>query len=837
MANPLHMSHSILAIGALAILAQACTFEIPAEITPSSSDQGDMSDLLGMDPSPLQDIPVIPQEDQGDMPPSPTDMPDPRDEGQPRDMPADMDTPDLSDMPIPPDMPDPPDMADPGRLGDRCADDTSCMEGSCLDVAGDRLCAESCVQGGCTRFGFGCVDGVCVPEEFCADDGTSGPACPTCERCAEVAQCNEIVDGNGQTIYQCLCPDGYYGDGNTCIDRNECSDGSAMCDVNATCTNTPGSFDCLCNPGFMGDGTTCTPMQSTCDMCDVNATCVMDMQGNDLCQCNTGWLGNGITCQDLDECSTPGEGDCPMNEVCVNTPGSFACECAPGFAQAANGCEDINECSTDPCDALATCTNTPGSFQCDCPTGVAGNGITCQPYGSCAEIAQAFPGSPSGAYWIRTSNGTQLEVWCDMVSDGGVGYTLHRVDDPALQTTQQAYASACTSLGMEIVTPRSQEHMDAIISWNAGAPNIVNVFPSTNLAQGISNWQGQCSGQPCSFFINGRSNTRCRTLISTAQGIRWSDGSLAKSCYEYLEEAGTPNQTNTYIVDPDGPMGARPPFATLCAMTLDGGGWTLGATTSDDNQDTWTWDDRDLWTTDESNVGGAPTYNRDYKNAAVHDLPITDIAFYHEPSQDWASYHGVNSSGTPQTVSDLLNSAPAPGCDPNGGFPMTSGTITATNTNLCSTNLYLHSGDYDQDGLNLGPTRCGFYRDFGSPRDESTWGFNWSQSNDAVCPFDDPAYSSWGANQWIKDEEANGVGFGQALGLNTLPAGQGLNYMFLLLRGEKPLTPEGDNTTQQRLVLDADTTGDAGPDCPYGSWDDRGNQVVEQGWVICGIND
>ncbi len=43
---------------------------------------------------------------------------------------------------------------------------------------------------------------------------------------------------------------GYTGDGFLCEDRDECSDGSHNCDVNAACTNTPlGSFTCTCNRG------------------------------------------------------------------------------------------------------------------------------------------------------------------------------------------------------------------------------------------------------------------------------------------------------------------------------------------------------------------------------------------------------------------------------------------------------------------------------------------------------------------------------------------------------------------------------------------------------------
>ena len=40
-------------------------------------------------------------------------------------------------------------------------------------------------------------------------------------------------------------------------DVNECAVGTNDCNVNASCTNTEGSFTCTCHKEFYGDGVSC----------------------------------------------------------------------------------------------------------------------------------------------------------------------------------------------------------------------------------------------------------------------------------------------------------------------------------------------------------------------------------------------------------------------------------------------------------------------------------------------------------------------------------------------------------------------------------------------------
>ena len=40
-------------------------------------------------------------------------------------------------------------------------------------------------------------------------------------------------------------------------DVNECDEGTDLCDSNADCTNTIGSYECTCTVGYSGNGNTC----------------------------------------------------------------------------------------------------------------------------------------------------------------------------------------------------------------------------------------------------------------------------------------------------------------------------------------------------------------------------------------------------------------------------------------------------------------------------------------------------------------------------------------------------------------------------------------------------
>lgn len=100
--------------------------------------------------------------------------------------------------------------------------------------------------------------------------------------CGENAECVRRGDA-----VQCVCDSGYTGDGQLCLDVDECKTDQNGCDENASCTNTAGSYECSCDTG-VGDGLFC--VEDTCaDQCGTG-TCVPTADGV-ACECPLGTGG------------------------------------------------------------------------------------------------------------------------------------------------------------------------------------------------------------------------------------------------------------------------------------------------------------------------------------------------------------------------------------------------------------------------------------------------------------------------------------------------------------------------------------------------------------------
>ena len=63
--------------------------------------------------------------------------------------------------------------------------------------------------------------------------------------CGANASCTDLPNSS-ENGFSCECSVGYVGDGFTCGDVDECSEGSDTCDADtSTCINTDGGFHCV----------------------------------------------------------------------------------------------------------------------------------------------------------------------------------------------------------------------------------------------------------------------------------------------------------------------------------------------------------------------------------------------------------------------------------------------------------------------------------------------------------------------------------------------------------------------------------------------------------------
>uniref|UniRef100_A0A0G4FK30 EGF-like domain-containing protein n=1 Tax=Chromera velia CCMP2878 TaxID=1169474 RepID=A0A0G4FK30_9ALVE len=203
----------------------------------------------------------------------------------------------------------------------------------------------------------------------------------------------EATCTNSAGSFTCACNTGFSGAGGvTCSDIDECGTSVHNCHTDGTCTNTAGSFTCACNGGYTGTGLACSDIDecgTATDNCNALATCT-NTGGSFTCACNNGYSGDGLTCSDIDECGTATD-NCNALATCTNTGGSFTCACNNGYSGDGLTCSDQDECSlsTHNCDSLGTCTNSDGSFACACNTGYSGDGISTCTADLIAELSES----------------------------------------------------------------------------------------------------------------------------------------------------------------------------------------------------------------------------------------------------------------------------------------------------------------------------------------------------------------------------------------------------------------------------------------------------------------
>ncbi len=156
---------------------------------------------------------------------------------------------------------------------------------------------------------------------------------------------------------------------------------------------------------------------------------------------------------------------CLNGGTCTDEVGDFSCVCAAGY-DGKTCSNNIDDCAVAPCLNGGTCVDGVDSFSCTCAPNYSGQicAIFTTPI-SCKAIKTSNPAAADGSYTIDPDGAGplgSLSVWCDMTTDGG-GYTSYAIDG-GISTTRYDQANSCTALGLNMVIPRTQAHLNALFA-------------------------------------------------------------------------------------------------------------------------------------------------------------------------------------------------------------------------------------------------------------------------------------------------------------------------------------------------------------------------------------
>ncbi len=261
------------------------------------------------------------------------------------------------------------------KVNSSCAEEESCMNGSCFKIECDSYmeCFENqkeCVSEKNFKVCGNFDSDICLEWSditSCSENSVCKNGECVCENGVEESRACDIFNTNQNGTQIRVCQDGKFGDFGVCNDPDVCE--NSLTQEIKICGNgiqpeicTDGQWrdsgDCKCNNGYWGEN--CDLDKDECalgtDNCHENATCTNTI-GSFICDCSKGYSGDGVTsCIDIDEC-TLGTDNCIATKYCVNSIGSFSCNYC--------GCETDNTVSN-----LDSCSDEIG--QCSCKVGYGG---------------------------------------------------------------------------------------------------------------------------------------------------------------------------------------------------------------------------------------------------------------------------------------------------------------------------------------------------------------------------------------------------------------------------------------------------------------------------------
>ncbi|XP_006730990.2 hemicentin-1 [Leptonychotes weddellii] len=254
--------------------------------------------------------------------------------------------------------------------GRKCVDVNECRQNVCRP---DQHCKN-------TRGGYKCID-LCPNGMTKAKNGT----CIDIDECKDgTHQCryNQICE-NTRGSYRCVCPRGFrsQGVGRPCMDINECEQVPKPCAYQ--CSNTPGSFKCICPPGqhLLGDGKSCAGLERLphygTQYSSYNLARFSPMRNNYQLQQHYRQYSHLYSSYSEYRNS---------RTSLSRTRRTIRKTCPEGSEESRDTCVDIDECENrDICQH--ECKNTFGSYHCICPPGyqLMLNGKVCQDVDECLE--------------------------------------------------------------------------------------------------------------------------------------------------------------------------------------------------------------------------------------------------------------------------------------------------------------------------------------------------------------------------------------------------------------------------------------------------------------------